>query len=305
MSEVKRFYFSVEDLGAVADGKTDCTYALQSAGFYVQASDFDRLTAECKALQERLNAADQSEDDLQFQLNDREGSRRDWFDAAQAAEKRVEVLEAKLADQKKRHTEDLQLSRRRFCWGSQLQAKLAERDALLADVSVSVTGRNGTFARIPADWFDRRDALSASAEPAKSQLVECDACPRSGGCVGSCMKAPASAELTAPVERDLDDDPFFVQQAEPHKPAPNPERDERAEFEGFYLREVAVSNDSLRKDHAGHYHNDTAMAAWSGWQARAALERKKDNCELCGVTGIEPCTDCPGLDKATEGASHE
>jgi hypothetical protein len=30
----------------------------------VHASDFDRLTAECKALRERLNAADQSEDDL-------------------------------------------------------------------------------------------------------------------------------------------------------------------------------------------------------------------------------------------------
>ena len=64
MSEVKRFYFSVEDLGAVADGKSDCTYALQSAGFYVHASEFDRVTAECKALQERLNAADQANDDL-------------------------------------------------------------------------------------------------------------------------------------------------------------------------------------------------------------------------------------------------
>lgn len=77
----------------------------------VMARDFDRVTAErdaaletvtlknrdvleaqtavtgwarkYDALQERLNAADQRADDLQFQLNDREGSRRDWFDEAQ------------------------------------------------------------------------------------------------------------------------------------------------------------------------------------------------------------------------------
>lgn len=44
-------------------------------------------------------------------------------------------------------------------------------------------------------------ALSASAEP-NQQLVECDACPRSSGCVETCMKAPASAEPSAPGERD-------------------------------------------------------------------------------------------------------
>lgn len=36
------------------------------------------------------------------------------------------------------------------------------------------------------------------AELATPALVECDACPRSSGCVETCMKAPASAEPSAP-----------------------------------------------------------------------------------------------------------
>lgn len=66
--------------------------------YVVNAQDHDRVTAERDALQERLNAADQKDDDLQFQLKDREGSRRDWFEAAQAAEKRVVDLEGLLRD---------------------------------------------------------------------------------------------------------------------------------------------------------------------------------------------------------------
>jgi len=46
---------------------------------------------------------------------------------------------------------------------AELQATVARQAALLREVTESVTGRNGTFARIPADWFDRRDAgISAS-----------------------------------------------------------------------------------------------------------------------------------------------
>lgn len=60
------------------------------------SADFDRVTAERDALQERLNVADQKDDDQSLQLNDREGSRYSWLQAAQAAEKRVEVLEAQL-----------------------------------------------------------------------------------------------------------------------------------------------------------------------------------------------------------------
>lgn len=78
--------------------------------------------------------------------------------------------------------------------------------------------------------------MPASAEPTP-QLVECDACPRSSGCVGTCMKAPASAEPSAPVERD-----------------------ERAAFDAW---------------HAANWPNGAPTEArWLTWQARAALERK-------------------------------
>jgi hypothetical protein len=51
---------------------------------------------------------------------------------------------------------------------AELQATIAQQAALLREVTESVTGRNGTFARIPADWFDRRDA----SQPAPVSVVE-------------------------------------------------------------------------------------------------------------------------------------
>ena len=42
--------------------------------------------------------------------------------------------------------------------------------------------------------FEAADKLRALLDaPAKLDLVECDACPTSGGCVSVCMKAPAAS----------------------------------------------------------------------------------------------------------------
>jgi hypothetical protein len=51
--------------------------------------------------------------------------------------------------------------------------------ALLREVAESVTGRNGTFARIPADWFDRRDAgiPASDAVPESERLKGGDGGP--------------------------------------------------------------------------------------------------------------------------------
>ncbi|NAN54680.1 hypothetical protein EX349_26095 [Pseudomonas protegens] len=59
-------------------------YTFEGApGYYAYAADFDRVTAERDTLQERLNAADQKDDDQAFQLKDREGSRREHFERAE------------------------------------------------------------------------------------------------------------------------------------------------------------------------------------------------------------------------------
>ncbi|MFN3046369.1 hypothetical protein ACK3HP_07305 [Pseudomonas alloputida] len=62
--------------------------------------------------------------------------------------------------------------------------QLAERDALLREVQLyDRAQRVGEGFNLSALLMRIDAALSASAEPIKPQLVECDACPRSGGCV--------------------------------------------------------------------------------------------------------------------------
>ncbi|WP_031324595.1 hypothetical protein [Pseudomonas taiwanensis] len=74
-----------------------------------------------------------------------------------------------------------------------LRAKLAERDALLREISNWLVCEAIAPPEDMAQSFTPfREAidkvLSASAEQSAPSLVECDACPRSSGCVGSCMK---------------------------------------------------------------------------------------------------------------------
>ncbi|MGE8452499.1 MAG: hypothetical protein ACN6OP_18135 [Pseudomonadales bacterium] len=124
----------------------------------LNAADFDRVTAERDALQERLNAADQKDDDLSFQLTDREGSRREWFDEAQRLQAELHELTGKW----ERFEE--------FEHG--LQAKLAERDALLERCRLAVL--NGEDFDLPASLLDEIKALSASAEPSAAKCKTCN-----------------------------------------------------------------------------------------------------------------------------------
>ncbi|MCD9572175.1 hypothetical protein [Pseudomonas protegens] len=105
-----------------------------------------QLEQRVAALQSDLNERDQRTDDLQFQLKDREGSRRDWFEEAQRLEKECGRL---------REERD---SFQRV--GIKTMQQLAERDALLRDV---LDGKHTT-----PGWNQRmKAALSASAEPAE------------------------------------------------------------------------------------------------------------------------------------------
>jgi hypothetical protein len=147
---------------------------------------------------------------------------------------------------------------------SDLRAQLAERDALLADVSVSVTGRNGTFARIPADWFDRRDALSACAGPSikmvRAHKHTCANVQPWSTSADACDCGAVTNGKPVPVERD--EQQAFAQWTH-----------EVVEFEHRGITRKIQRCDLMD--------SEAEKNAWAGWQARA------------------------GLDKATEGASHE
>lgn len=88
-----------------------------------------------------------------------------------------------------------------------MRAQLTERDVLLRDFCAHSALICGDLLRLARDddfattdpirtrAYSAMDharkvkkTLSASAEPSTPSLMECDACPRSSGCVGSCMK---------------------------------------------------------------------------------------------------------------------
>ncbi|NAN50873.1 hypothetical protein EX349_06655 [Pseudomonas protegens] len=124
-----------------------------------------QLEQRVAALQSDLNARDQALGDAATENNERELSRRDWFEAAQAAERRVEELQAEvdrlnrvkmaLAEKTEAHSDNCSVYR----------TQLAERDALLRDSRMYVATcraadpehHRGVLVRIEA-------ALSASAE---------------------------------------------------------------------------------------------------------------------------------------------
>ncbi len=274
-----------------------------------------QLEQRVAALQSDLNERDQRTDDLQFQLKDREGSRRDWLEGAQRLEKENEELRSEVkrldlmvsqADhdyEMKRNDLERQLAKAHTLpqFAQTVIRKLKRfrdcaEDGQGADIGKTwfdVLVQLGLLNRVqrsPAWWeitdegdalLDGRADLSASAEPAEP----CSVCGDLGVLPGltvevtKCSYCGNGWETIAKAEAEL-------------RLADQKDRDA--------LRALLAK---VRK--FGWSGDDAEHIARTRAEVIAALERKKDNCELCGVTGIEPCTDCPGLDKATEGASHE
>ncbi|MBP5119591.1 hypothetical protein HUS85_27530 [Pseudomonas protegens] len=121
------------------------------------------------ALQSDLNTKDEQIDALTFSDNDRELSRRDWFEAAQAAEKRVEVLRSELASanaDKEAYAQNAINLRERLerlkDQRNDYARQLAERDALLERCRLAAV--NGEDFDLPASLLDEIKALSASAD---------------------------------------------------------------------------------------------------------------------------------------------
>lgn len=128
----------------------------------------------------------------------------------------------------------------------QTRAQLAEAHALLQEIR----RKPGLFS---GDFILRLDeTLSASAEPRPFRTPDCPdcACVQDGQCL--CSPSKPSAEPSEPVERD-----------------------ERAEFEDWsHCNWPGAQRQQLERDDFGAYKNPIYRDFWTGWQARAALERK-------------------------------
>lgn len=111
-------------------------------------AETQHLEQRVAALQSDLNRKDEQIGALTFSDNDRELSRRDWFDEAQRLQAELHELTGKW----ERFEE--------FEHG--LQAKLAERDALLERCRLAVL--NGEDFDLPASLLDEIKALSASVD---------------------------------------------------------------------------------------------------------------------------------------------
>ncbi|WP_377706266.1 hypothetical protein ACFMKY_18105 [Pseudomonas protegens] len=212
-------------------------------------TETQHLEQRVAALQSDLNERDQRTDDLQFQLKDREGSHRDWFEAAQAAEKRVEELKADIRFLRS----ELRIANDTAALGVKM---LAERDALLR----AIAELPGVRAMQPGVIFDRiKAALSAGAEPSAPKC-HCD--------MRTKLVGDGCAVCNPGLATDLQ---------EPSAPV---ERDERAEFEQAFVVQEGVFFSKERNEYRSmngrsiEYTDATDLnLRLQGWQARAALDK--------------------------------
>ncbi|WP_404941630.1 hypothetical protein [Pseudomonas danubii] len=210
-----------------------------------------RLEQRVAALQSDLNTKAERIDALTFSDNDRELSRRSWFDEAKRLEKEVEELRAEVKRLDLMGAQsDYNYDQRR----AQFDRVLVERDALLLRWLGVVLDDNG----LEELEQDTSAALSASVEPINDLCAE-------------------SAHELVPLRSDcLKCGALYS--AEPSEPV---ERDERAEFERAFVVQEGVCFSADRNEYRsmnGRPVERTDVTDLNlrlqGWQARAALERK-------------------------------
>ncbi|MDS9879411.1 hypothetical protein RMI40_31735 [Pseudomonas protegens] len=192
------------------------------------------------ALQSDLNERDQRTDDQQFQLKDREGSRRDWFEEAQRPQAELDKRPSQIAM-------SLQTKIKR------LEARLAERDALLRDTKAMLASELSyeLFEKMAAHIKRIDAALSASAEPSE----ECNLTKATAFVERLVYCAGAQQSVATGYLRDILD--VLKGRAAPSAPV---ERDERAEFERAWEM-IPILTKGKRQ------------IAEEFWQARAALDK--------------------------------
>ncbi|MBC2660054.1 hypothetical protein H7A76_31890 [Pseudomonas sp. MSSRFD41] len=245
-------------------------------------TEAQHLEQRVAALQSDLNARDQALDDAATENNERELSRRSWFDEAQRLENENSAIRLQVGGMQMEIDElrsevkrlDLMVAQADYNYDmdrAQFRRQMAERDALPADwedqLLTEMDRRFGLSKRddlhmvnddtqvgveFALEWIKAR--VTASAEPSAPCTTPGDQqCPGDG--VNKCKACPS-----APVERD-----------------------ERAEFESAYAEEFSkvrgctfsAHDVASMRDTDGRYGDRAYLnGQWAGWQARAALERK-------------------------------
>ncbi|PUA43487.1 hypothetical protein C5U62_22950 [Pseudomonas protegens] len=205
-------------------------------------TETQHLEQRVAALQSDLNTKDEQIDALTFSDNDRELSRRDWFDEAKRLEKENEGLrsEVKRLDLMVSQADhDYEMKR------NDLERQLAERDALLGRIYEASEWTHDAVHYQEVVQKLVYDTLSASAEPSEREAHA------------------LQAEKALGIER-----------------LPATPRDERAEFEQAFVVQEGVFFSKERNEYRSMNGRPVERTdatdlnlRLQGWQARAALDK--------------------------------
>ncbi|ERO65529.1 hypothetical protein [Pseudomonas piscis] len=127
-------------------------------------TETQHLEQRVAALQSGLNTKDKQIDALAFTDNDRELSRRDWFDEAQRLEKENEELRTDVEKQRRLKMLVAEKLQNALNNCSVYRVQLAERDALLQQ-GLAMINRGIVSFDDQVEYRQKLAALSASAEP--------------------------------------------------------------------------------------------------------------------------------------------
>ncbi|MDD1152689.1 hypothetical protein Q7O60_16340 [Pseudomonas protegens] len=138
-------------------------------------TETQHLEQRVATLQSDLNTKDEQIDALTFSDNDRELSRRSWFDEAKRLEKEVEELRSDVEKQRRLKMLVAEKLQNALNNCSVYRVQLAERDALLEDWhAANATGEVKVSDKAYRIVTRTAAALSASAEPSAAKCKTCN-----------------------------------------------------------------------------------------------------------------------------------
>jgi hypothetical protein len=145
----------------------------------VVAGEPDEIIDELKMMADMCSDNDNPEDQLMYMR---------WLARIRRGDEGMSRLQAELSVEQSRLSIEVHTSNKLGGERDALQSDLTKARELLAESLERLSSVRflGLRERI------RGVLANQSAPAAKCTLVECDACPTSGGCLGTCMKVPAA-----------------------------------------------------------------------------------------------------------------